>query len=147
MSEYIVLSTKVDKEFAEKVQKYCEGNGFTPSSLIRALLEEEINGKKPITDIYDDIEGWLYAILWRNLEILEFLIHSSLVNAYWIKTQTLVFYKGLIPADQLQNLKKLDAYIEHLESDLETIRKEKEALKPLLDKKKKETEKEKTSHV
>jgi hypothetical protein len=68
------------------------------------------------------------------------------VNAYWIKTQTLVFYKGLIPADQLQNLEKLDTYIEHLESDLETIRKEKEALKPLLDKKKKEAEKEKTSN-
>jgi len=55
MTEYVVLSTKAEKEFATRVMEYCKSNNLTPSSLIRALLEEEITAKKPITTIYMEI--------------------------------------------------------------------------------------------
>jgi len=55
MTQYVTLGTRLEKDFAEKVWKYCEENGLTPSSLIKALLEEELTKKKPITQIYVDM--------------------------------------------------------------------------------------------
>lgn len=57
-----VLSTKVEQNFAQQVEKYCESNGLTPSSLIRSLLEEELNKKTSITSIYADIAKRLKKI-------------------------------------------------------------------------------------
>ena len=45
-----VLGTKVDPEFAEKVEEYCRQNNLNPSSLIRSLLEEELAQKDKITE-------------------------------------------------------------------------------------------------
>jgi antitoxin component of RelBE/YafQ-DinJ toxin-antitoxin module len=55
MAKVTVLGTKVEEEFANKVQAYCSANGLTPSTLIRSLLEEELMNKKPITSIYSEI--------------------------------------------------------------------------------------------
>jgi len=45
-----VLGTKVDPEFAKKVEEYCRQNNLNPSSLIRSLLEEELAQKDKITE-------------------------------------------------------------------------------------------------
>jgi len=62
MTEYTVLSTKVEKEVAKKVQKYCQDNGLTPSSLLKALIEEELNKRKPLTAIYNEMASWQKAV-------------------------------------------------------------------------------------
>jgi len=45
-----VLGTKVDQEFAKKVEEYCRQNNLNPSSLIRSLLEEELAQKDKIVE-------------------------------------------------------------------------------------------------
>jgi len=133
MKRLVTLGTKVDEAFAVKVQEYCQKNGFTPSTLIRSLLEEELLSKKPLTSIYHDIEErfdklerFFYAIQAQNLEILETSLEMSLFQMVYIKTQYIIAYKGKIPAESLKDFEKIDQYIKVLEQSLKKVREAKE---------------------
>jgi DNA-binding transcriptional MocR family regulator len=138
MTEYVVLGTKVEKEFAEKVQKYCEGNGLNPSSLIRALLEEELNRKKPLTEIYNEIMQQFSALQTLTLMTLETLLELSIEHAIEQKNQLTIAFKGQIPAEYLDIFQGIDRHIQKLGKRLKRVR---ELLK-ILDVDKKQAEKE-----
>jgi hypothetical protein len=137
--KHIVLSTIVERELYEKVLNHCQNNSLTPSSLIRDLLIQEINGRQSLTSIYNDIKTiynemvkWLKTLQKQNLEILENVLHTQLINAIWMKTwfeERILTYKGHIPSDKLEELKEIDGYIENLKGDLERIRQAKENVK------------------
>jgi DNA-binding transcriptional MocR family regulator len=138
MTEYVVLGTKVEKEFAEKVQKYCEGNGLNPSSLIRALLEEELNRRKPLTEIYNEIMQQFSALQTLTLMTLETLLELSIEHAIEQKNQLTIAFKGQIPAEYLGVFQGIDRHIQKLGERLNRVR---ELLK-ILDVDKKQAEKE-----
>jgi hypothetical protein len=82
--------------------------------------------------IYNEMVEWLKTLQKQNLEILENVLHTQLINAIWMKTwfeERILTYKGHIPPDKLKELKEIDGYIETLEGDLKRIRQAKENVK------------------
>jgi antitoxin component of RelBE/YafQ-DinJ toxin-antitoxin module len=113
MTEYTVLSTKVEKELAEKVQKYCQDNGLTPSSLLKALIEEELNKRKPLTAIYNEIASWQQTV---NQAIMNLDYRTSKHE------ETMAKILGIL--DKLMDgLERLLAYMKNIDMRLTNIEK------------------------
>ena len=129
MSKKVVLSTIVDEEFANAVKKYCEGNGFTPSSLLKALLEEELNNKKPLTAIYNGIDQKFNELSRLTLIAIRNTTEISFILTNWIKTWFLKEFGGKIPEEYQKDFKTLEKYSELLKQDLNTIKRMLEGLK------------------
>jgi len=71
-----VLSTRVEPEFAARVELYCKENGISPSSLLKSLLQEELDGKEPITTYYQQINKQFKALSILSCMIL----HENIVT-------------------------------------------------------------------
>jgi antitoxin component of RelBE/YafQ-DinJ toxin-antitoxin module len=115
--ETTVLGTRVSREFAEKVNAYCKGNGLTPSELIKSLLEEELLNREPLTSVYDNInkrfaqlDHKLRQLTKLNLENLYRTCQLSYLVATQMWMKMLDDFKGLIPPEHLEtfnNIKKV----------------------------------------
>lgn len=71
-----VLSTRVEPEFAARVELYCKENGISTSSLLKSLLVEELDGKEPITTYYQEINKQFKALSILSCMIL----HENVVT-------------------------------------------------------------------
>jgi hypothetical protein len=52
-----IISANISDELALQVQSYCDESRITPSTLIKSLLQEKINGQASLTTIYEDIHS------------------------------------------------------------------------------------------
>lgn len=117
------------------MSEYCNRNGLTPSSLIKSLLQEEIEKRPPITSIYErieenrsKIEENIQALIKLNLEVLYQTATSNFLLVNYIMDEMLNRFKGNIPTQHIKTfntLKKIGDYsfqtLEEAEKALEAI--------------------------
>jgi hypothetical protein len=137
--KHIVLSTIVERELYEKILSHCANNSLTPSSLIRDLLIQEVNGKQSLTTIYNEIMKQFLALQELTLMSLETVLELSIEHTIEHKNRLTIAFQGRIPTEYLDVFQGLDRYLETLGKRLKDVR---ERLDILRKGKKKEAEKE-----
>jgi hypothetical protein len=104
------------------------------------LLEEELNRRKPLTEIYNEIMQQFSALQTLTLMTLETLLELSIEHAIEQKNQLTIAFKGQIPAEYLGVFQGIDRHIQKLGERLKHVRE----LLEILDKKQPEKAKKET---
>jgi antitoxin component of RelBE/YafQ-DinJ toxin-antitoxin module len=125
MMSTVVLGTKVESSFAQRVEKYCQEMGITPSSLIRTLLQEEMQERaklcrafetvreeppKTLNDGLADFVKQGQQTLERRILALEFLVCAAIEEVMFTQGSCLKLesyahlqrYKGALASPEAQ---------------------------------------------
>lgn len=130
MPQQTTLGTKVSEEFAELVEDYCRQNQTTASSLIRALLEQEISKKQSITSIYADLSTRFDNLVQLNLVSLETSLEGNYIATTMLKSWMLVQFGGRVPPESAKDLVVIDSMLERMKGDIAAVREAQKTLKP-----------------
>jgi hypothetical protein len=129
-----VLSTRVEPEFAARVELYCKENGISPSSLLKSLLLEELDNKEPITTYYQEINS-KFTETNRNLQTIGAMLAAMAEQQLILETYLEIVsanvlgqqYRGrTMPAD-------IRTFVENMPGKMKTNRHTMEKLEKLLD--------------